>query len=159
MNNFRLLVCIILAGLSFGAMAQDVKLVDLDQLETRIKKGGDTTYVINFWATWCAPCVQELPNFEKLSSDHSDYPLKVLFISLDYKSQLEKSVKPFVRNKKLKNEVFLLNEPNQQLYIDRIDKEWSGSIPATMIINRKKRIRKFYEREFTYPELQRIVKF
>lgn len=134
--------------------AQSVKLLNISQLEDRIKKGGDTVYVVNFWATWCAPCIAELPYFEKLQSVYKDQPLKVLLVSLDFKSKLDKVVIPFVRNKKLNNEVYLLNEPNAQEYIDRVSKEWSGAIPATLIYNKNKNIRNFYEKEFTYAELE-----
>lgn len=134
--------------------AQSVKLLNINQLEDRINNGGDTVYVVNFWATWCAPCIAELPYFEKLQSVYKDQPLKVLLVSLDFKSKLDKVVNPFVRNKKLNNEVYLLNEPNAQEYIDRVSKDWSGAIPATLVYNKKKNIRKFYEKEFTYAELE-----
>jgi thiol-disulfide isomerase/thioredoxin len=136
--------------------AQSVNKLTINQLESRIKNGGDTVYLVNFWATWCAPCIAELPHFEKLQVEYKDQPLKVLLVSLDMKSKLEKVVIPFVKRNKLQNEVFLLNEANEQEYIDRISKEWSGALPATLIYNRKNNIRRFYEREFTYPELEKI---
>jgi thiol-disulfide isomerase/thioredoxin len=136
--------------------AQQVKVLTLDQLDRRIEMGKDTVYVINFWATWCGPCVAELPNFEKLQATYKSRPLKVLLISLDFKSKLEKDVKPFVKKRGLKSEVFWLNEPNEQQYIDRVSKTWSGALPATLVINKKRKIRKFYEKEFTYAELDKI---
>jgi len=114
-----------------------VKLLKLDDLDQRIAKGKDTTYVINFWATWCAPCVAELPNFEKLHLSNLKKPVKVLLVSLDFKSKLQKEVIPFVQHNKINAEVFLLNEADQQQYIERIDKKWSGAIPATLFVNKK----------------------
>lgn len=136
--------------------AQNVKLLRLNQLEQRLDQGKDTVFVINFWATWCAPCIKELPYFEKLQADHTSQPLKVLLVSLDFKSKLETALKPFVQKHKLKNEVFLLDEKNQQEYIDRISKEWSGALPATLVVNKKRNIRKMYEQEFTYAELLKV---
>ncbi|MBC8054664.1 MAG: TlpA family protein disulfide reductase [Sphingobacteriaceae bacterium] len=150
----KLIVLLVFMLFSGSLKAQNVKLLSVDQLEERVSKGGDTVYVVNFWATWCAPCIAELPYFEKLQATYKNQPLKVLLLSLDFKSKLEKAVIPFVRNKKLANEVFLLNEVNAQVYIDRISKEWSGAIPATLIYNKNKGIRKFYEKEFTYAELE-----
>ncbi|WP_231491732.1 TlpA disulfide reductase family protein [Pedobacter sp. Leaf170] len=132
-----------------------VKLLTLDDLDKRIANGKDTTYVVNFWATWCAPCVAELPNFEKLRISNLKKPVKVILVSLDFKSKLEKAVIPFVVKNNIKAEVFLLNEPNQQKYIERIDKKWSGAIPATLFVN--KRIRRFYEKEFTEVELNNAL--
>ncbi|MFD2941674.1 TlpA family protein disulfide reductase [Flavobacterium notoginsengisoli] len=136
---------------SVSAYSQKVKLMNIDQLNERIKNGKDSTYVVNFWATWCAPCIKELPHFEKLSAEHKSEKLAVLLVSLDFKSKLESNVIPFVKRKNLKNEVFLLNESSPQEFIDRIDPSWSGSIPATLFIKGDKR--KFVESEFTYEQL------
>lgn len=135
--------------------AQDVRLLSLDQMEQRFSKGGDTLYVVNFWATWCAPCIEELPYFDKLQSAYPKSPLKVMLVSLDFKSKLETGVKPFVKRSKLSSEIFLLNESNQQEFIDRIDKNWSGALPATLFINNNKKIRKFDQKEFKYEELEK----
>lgn len=136
---------------SFSAYSQNVKLLNINQLNERIKNGKDSTYVVNFWATWCAPCIKELPHFEKLSAEHKSEKLSVLLVSLDFKSKLTSNVVPFVKRKNLKNEVFLLNESSPQEFIDRIDPNWSGSIPATLFIKDDKR--KFVESEFTYEQL------
>ena len=136
---------------SFSAYRQNVKLLNIDQLNERVKNGKDSTYVVNFWATWCAPCIKELPHFEKLQADYKSEKIKVLLVSVDFKSKLTSAVVPFVKRKNLKNEVFLLNESSPQEYIDRIDPSWSGSIPATLFIKGDKR--KFMENEFTYEQL------
>jgi len=130
---------------------QNVKLLNINELNERIKNGKDSTYVVNFWATWCAPCIKELPHFEKLGAEHKSEKVAVLLVSLDFKSKLQSNVIPFVKRKNLKNEVFLLNESNPQEFIDRIDPSWSGSIPATLFIKNDKR--KFVESEFTYEQL------
>ncbi|KUJ59369.1 redoxin [Flavobacteriaceae bacterium CRH] len=136
---------------SLTAQSQKVKLINVDQLQERIKNGKDSTYVVNFWATWCAPCIKELPNFEKLGAAYKSEKLAVLLVSVDFKSKLISNVEPFVKRKNLKNPVFLLNESNPQEYIDRIDPSWSGSIPATLFIKNDKR--KFIESELTYEQL------
>ncbi|RUT71301.1 TlpA family protein disulfide reductase [Flavobacterium cupreum] len=144
------IICVLLScsGLSYS---QNVKLLSVDQLQERIKKGQDSTYVVNFWATWCAPCIKELPHFEKLSQEYKSDKLAVLLVSVDFKSKLNTAVVPFVKRKKLTNPVFLLNESNPQEYIDRIDPSWSGSIPATLFIKNDKK--KFMETELTYEQL------
>ena len=133
------------------ARGQQVRLISIDQLNARIENGKDTTYIINFWATWCAPCIKELPAFEKLNEEYKSEQLKVLLVSVDDISDLKSSVTPFVNKQKMNSEVILLNETDQQQYIDRIDSNWSGSIPATLFIKNGKR--KFFEKEFTFIEL------
>ena len=103
-----------------------------------------------------APDLKELPNFEKLNATYKNQPLKVILVSLDFVSKLDKVVKPFVLKKGLKSEVFLLNEKSPQEYIDRVSKEWSGALPATLVIHPKNKTRKFYEQEFTFEELEKV---
>ncbi|HSC55340.1 MAG TPA: TlpA family protein disulfide reductase [Phnomibacter sp.] len=147
----RLLQIIFLLLWQFTARSQQVRLMNIDQLNKRIENGKDTTFIINFWATWCSPCVKELPNFEKLNKEYQSEKLKVLLVSVDYISKLKTTVIPFVQKRNIKSEVFVLNEKDQQQYIDRIDPSWSGSIPATLFIKNGKR--KFIEKEFTYAQL------
>ncbi|HRI21799.1 MAG TPA: TlpA disulfide reductase family protein [Panacibacter sp.] len=133
----------------FIAFSQ-VKLINIDQLNNRTNHGSDTTYVINFWATWCAPCIKELDSFEKLNKQYKNEKLKVLLISVDFESKLS-SLSTFIKKRNLQTEVFLINEKNEQEYINRIDSGWSGAIPATLFI--KNNDRKFFEKEFTYDQL------
>jgi len=137
----------------FSLVNAQVKLLSFNELEQRVAKGKDTTYVINFWATWCAPCVAELPSFEQLQKENKDKPVKIILLSMDFKSKLKSDVMPFVQKHQLKSEVYVINEPDQQVFIERVNKDWSGAIPATLLINTKTQKRKFYEKEFTYNEL------
>lgn len=147
----KLIIFLFLIFTASQGFSQKVDLLSVDRLNERLEQGRDTTYLVNFWATWCAPCIKELPHFEKLQQDKQKEKLKVLLVSVDFKSRLEKSVVPFVKKRGLKNEVFLLDETDQQEYIDRIDKTWSGAIPATLFVKGKSR--KFVEKEFTYQSL------
>src|SRR3954468_16129413 len=149
MKNF--LIVIVILSLNFTVLSQQVHLITINELNNRIYKGRDTTFIINFWAVSCAPCIKELPYFEKLTDQFKKEKLKVLLINVDFKSELNSSVIPFVKRKKLRNEIFLLDEENQQEYIERIDSNWSGSIPATLIIKNTKR--KFFEKDLSYDEL------
>lgn len=153
-----LVVLLVASATTLNVKARTVKLLKINELEGRLTAGKDTTYIINFWATWCAPCVAELPHFERLAQTYKKEPMKVLLVSLDFRSKLETAVRPFVEKNHLQNEVFLLNESNQQEYIEKISKEWSGSIPATLVVNKKKNIKLFKEQEFSYEELEKLYK-
>jgi thiol-disulfide isomerase/thioredoxin len=116
---------------------------------------GDTTYVINFWATWCAPCVKELPYFEQLREGNEMKPFKMILVSLDFKSKLE-GVKSLIAKKGIQSEVVLLADGRASEWIDLVDSTWSGAIPATLVIKNNKRY--FYEKSYeSYKELEEDI--
>jgi thiol-disulfide isomerase/thioredoxin len=106
----------------------------------------DTTYVVNFWATWCGPCVKEIPYFEELNIKYSKLAFKQILVSLDSPKKLESKVIPFVEKNALQSEVILLADGKYNDWIDRVDPTWSGAIPITLILRGKQKL--FYEREF-----------
>lgn len=138
-----------------SSIAQTVALVNTQDLQSRFKAGRDTVYIVNFWATWCKPCIQELPYFEKFSTEYKSRPVKVLLVNVDSKSKLEGSVKPFIKKNGLKNEVLFLNET---AYQSKIEKTWKGALPATLVVNGKTGERKFNAKALTYDELVKIYK-
>ncbi len=117
----------------------------------------DTTYVINFWATWCKPCVEELPYFEQLTENFKDQKVKVILLSLDFPRQLESKLLPFVAKNQLKSEVIALTDIDFNSWIDKISPQWSGAIPVTLVYNAQKR--HFVGDQFpNYAALETIVK-
>lgn len=132
-------------------------LIKSDDLVKRFTNSSDTTYVINFWATWCAPCVKELPEFEKLNTNYKNKKVKVILVSMDFIADYEKKLVPFVKKKKLQSEVIVLNETKPNEFIDKISTKWNGSIPATMIVNNAKKYSGFFEQELTYGFLQEKI--
>lgn len=126
-----------------------------EELKPLLSKEDSQIYVVNFWATWCAPCVKELPAFEKLLANYKNKNVKVLLVSLDFPLQIESKLIPFIKEKELKSEIILLDDPDQDNWIPKINEKWSGAIPATLIYNAKKRM--FYERSFSYEELEAEV--
>ena len=133
-----------------------IEIYDFKGLEPLLVAEDDRTYVINFWATWCKPCIEELPYFEDLQAENKD--IKVILVSLDFPDKLESQLKPFIDKKQLKSQVVLLDDPYENEWIPKIDSTWSGAIPATLIFNKSKRV--FYETSFTKISLlEEIAKF
>lgn len=130
-----------------------VVAVKYDGLEKYLNKTDDKTYVINFWATWCKPCVEELPAFEKLYATYKNNNVEVILVSLDFPNQINNRVIPFINKNNIKSEVILMADPDQNTWIPKVDENWSGAIPATLIYN--KNTRKFYEQSFTFETLEK----
>ena len=143
---------------ALGLFAQDIPFIKAEQISHWKNAHTDTVYVLNFWATWCAPCVEELPSFEKLNKAYADKKVKVILISTDFKRNVESSVKPFVKKKKLESKVVFMNEPNPNNYINAVDSTWSGAIPATLVWSKQKGVSQFFEKKLTYEELEAAVK-
>ncbi len=135
----------------------EVEILDFDQLRPRLYKSNDTTYVINFWATWCRPCVEELPHFERLQRYQKTRKVKVLLVSLDFEGQTRKKLIPFINRNKIESEVVHLIDPKMNSWINQVAGNWSGAIPGTLIYNKTDRM--FYEGSFSsYNQLFEKVK-
>ena len=128
-----------------------------DEMSSRLNTNSDTTFVMNFWATWCVPCVKELPYFEDLNADKGfEKPVKVVLVSLDEKKHIDKKVVPLIDKKNVKSEVWLLDDPKYNEWIDKVSPEWSGALPGTLIFDKHKR--QFEETSFiSYTELKNII--
>lgn len=139
------------------AQTQQVPIIKFNTLKSYLQSYSDTTYIINFWATWCKPCVAELPAFIAIDGLYKGQPVKVILISLDFKRQYEERLVPFIKNRKITATTMLIDETDYNSWIDKVDPSWSGAIPATLIINGKWGKRKFFEKEFTFEELKNEV--
>ena len=155
----RLLLFLIIIFSSFTfCKAQQVQIIKWNTLEDLLNKKTDTTYVINFWATWCKGCVTELPYFIEQEKQLIDKPFKFYFISLDFKKDFSTRLLPYLAKQNINSTVYLLDETDYNSWIDKVDKRWGGGIPATVIYNASAKKRDFYEQEFNADELSQTLK-
>ena len=151
-------IIFIVGWLAFApAQSQSIKIMKLVQLEQLLNKTDDTLRVINFWATWCAPCVKEIPYFENARQMYASQKVSVVLVSLDDIKDLETKVKPFVSNRKIRSKVLLLDEPDANTWIDKVAPEWSGALPMTLIVNKARTIRHYIGKPVNQAELTSLI--
>ena len=142
----RSLIVLFLLTYSILGTAQEIdRFESFDDFQANLSQS-DKILVVNYWATWCAPCIKELVYFEELDEKYEDLNVEVVLVSLDFKNQYDKRLVPFVQKRGLKSRVIHLADPKTNDWIDKVDPDWSGSIPATQIISGDKKI--FMERSF-----------
>jgi thiol-disulfide isomerase/thioredoxin len=130
------------------------QFVDMEHL---LHFNNDTTYVVNFWATWCGPCVKELPYFEQLHETYTDQKIKIILVSLDFPRQIKTNLIPFIEKRQLKSEVVVLTDGAYNDWIDKVDESWDGAIPVTLVYRGDKRY--FTAKEFQdFEALNNIIK-
>jgi thiol-disulfide isomerase/thioredoxin len=155
MRNTILLISLTLISFC-SATAQQIPAYSAEDI-IRHTSGKDTVYIINFWATWCAPCVHELPEFNKLQGYYAGKPVKILMVSLDFKEDYPNKLAGFLRRIKLEPEVVWLSESDPNTFIPKIDNSWQGSIPATLIVQPGKGFKQFLEGIITEKKIRKIV--
>jgi hypothetical protein len=100
--------------------------------------------------------VKELPDFDSIAKTCGP-TVKILFVSMDFKEDLQTKVVSFLKKRPLHSEVLLLDEVNGNYFIPKISEQWTGSIPATLILNNKKKHKEFYEKKLNYVFLKEEI--
>jgi len=137
-----------------AVQAQQIESYTFESLNQKIQEESrEQVVLVNFWATWCKPCIQELPYFESLNHDKRETKLKVLLVSLDMEKERAEN---YAQKKQLESEVLYLDEVDFNRWIDQISPDWSGAIPATLMIAPGGR-EAFYEGSFSKEELYNTV--
>lgn len=139
---------------SFG---QGFRKISKEELIQIMNDSSDKLHVINFWATWCAPCVKELPEFQKAVNNSDKNKVDFLFVSLDFPSEADKKLLPFLQKNNYTFNVSLMTETDYNSWIDLVDPAWQGNIPATLFFNRSRKIHHFVAEPMDKPQLVKTI--
>jgi thiol-disulfide isomerase/thioredoxin len=136
-----------------------VKIVRFEGLESVINKKDNILYVVNFWATWCKPCMMELPEFMEVNKEYRNNPhFKMILVSLDLAKEADTDVRLFLLKNKIEADVYLLDDnKHMNEWIPAVDKNWSGAIPATVFYRNGKKLQ-FRESKMEKKELYQIIR-
>ena len=127
----------------------------ISELESFIQLRPGPT-VINFWATWCVPCIEEMPWFNKIV--HQNKNVELVFVSLDNNKAYPEKIRSFINAKKITATLIWLNETNADIFCPIIEEDWGGSIPATLFINHSRNYRRFIEAQLSPAELRKQLR-
>jgi thiol-disulfide isomerase/thioredoxin len=145
--------------LVFGmaAKSQSIHKLKIEDVVRSFSAKNDTTYVVNFWATFCKPCNEEIPDFIRLAEKYKKQKVKLLLVSLDLPSYVPVRLPAFIKKYKYNTNHVWLNETNADHFCPMIDQKWSGAIPATIIVNNKTGYRKFTEDQISAAEFEKAL--
>ena len=156
MMKQRRFILFLLIAVSFNAPAQTVEKVKVTDLEKLVRES-KTPLIINFWATWCVPCVQELPYFQEEVKAHAKDSVRLVLVSLDFAESFPEKIEKFVQRKKIQALVYWLDETDADYFCPRVDPKWSGVIPATLFVNPATGYRNFHEASLSRNDLQKEI--
>ena len=149
----------LLAGSLASLQAQKIDKIGVPELEQILASPGDELHVVNFWATWCAPCVteQRTEQAKKLAEEYRDTDVKFILVSLDFPSQIDSRLIPFLKDNKITADVRVMTDLDYNSWIAKVDDSWQGNIPSTLFFNNAENIRYFLPSEVTEEELRDLI--
>ena len=137
--------------------AQDVKAVKVTELARTINESKGPL-IVNFWATFCVPCIQEMPYFQEMARQYKSQNVSLLFVSLDLKEAYPTKVNAMAKKLQLTFPVVWLNETNADYFCPKIDTTWSGSMPSSLFVNNATGYHRFFEDQLSKEKLEGVIK-
>ena len=153
MKRITIILAFVFSIPVFGQQAKKIKITDLEKIIAESK----TPLIINFWATYCKPCIGEMPYFLALEKEYKKDKLQLLFVSLDMEDDYPSKVNAFLQKRKITSSCAWLDETNADYFCPKIDPAWSGALPATLFVNNSDKYKKFVEDSFSKEELKKEV--
>lgn len=149
---------ILITSMAFHkGFSQQITKAKIEDITAYIQKA-DHPLIVNFWATWCKPCVAELPLLQQTAEQNKSAQIELVLVSLDFPEAYPNDILDFIKKRNINATFFWLDETDADHFCPVIDKQWQGSIPATLIVNKKNNYRKFAEKKIDPTELESAVK-
>jgi len=131
----------------------DVSEITIDELNDIIKKREGKALLINIWATWCVPCKEEFPDLINFSKKYGEQ-IELIGISIDYPDEVESKIKPFLQRLRPNFINYVNVESDAEKFINNLNPDWSGAIPATFFYDSEGKQFLFYEGKLSFEEFE-----
>ena len=122
----------------------NVKAVGEPELKSILDANQGQVLLVNVWATWCKPCREEFPDLVRLQDFYRGKKVRIITISADYPDEIESKILPFLKKFDINFPVYVQNFSKQEDFINRMNKDWSGALPATFIYDKKGQQQAFF---------------
>jgi len=142
--------------LSAIIQAQEVKRIKATELAKTIKES-KTPLIVNFWATFCVPCIEEMPYFQQLVQEYKSKNVSLVFVSLDLKEAYPNKVIAMAKKLNLVFPVAWLDETNADYFCPKIDTSWTGGMPSSLFVNNATGYHKFFEDQLSKEKLEKEI--
>ncbi len=154
----RIVFLFTLTAFCITAHSQTIARLKIEDVVRSYSAKNDTVYVVNFWATFCKPCNEEIPDFIKIVEKYKKQKVKLLLVSLDLPSYVPVKLPAFIKKNNYKTNHVWLNETDADRFCPMIDPTWSGAIPATIIVNNNTGYKKFFGDQVSPGEFEASIK-
>lgn len=151
-------MCAIFLALLAGRAHAKAKIVpaDLQRVQAEIRKPGARAVLVNVWATWCEPCVEEMPDLLRVYRAHKAQGLRLVLVSADDEETRPQAEK-FLAAQGVKWTTFL-KTGDDMAFIDGLDRRWSGALPASFLFDGKGQVIHFWPTPVTAADLTAKLK-
>ncbi len=137
--------------------AQEIKRMKVTELARTIKES-KKPLIINFWATFCVPCIQEMPYFQELVQQYKSKDVSLVFVSLDLKEAYPIRINEMAKKLNLVFPVAWLDETNADYFCPKIDTSWTGGMPSSLFVNNTTGYHKFFEDQLSKEKLEKEIR-
>lgn len=125
------------------------------QVLAAVRSGGSSVTVVNFWATWCIPCREELPAYVRIGREFDPDKVRMIFISTDFAEDVPEA-RQFLAEYGVTGLTYR-NSDSDRAFMDSFSGEWSGALPATGLFDNEGNLAEFWEGRTTYDRLKERI--
>ncbi len=153
--NGLLAITMVLNITTSGISQLKITPVNGDDLLKIVQDSDAEVVMVNIWATWCQPCVEEFPDMMRVYKEFKNQGLELVLISTDFKKH-EQGAKDFLITQGVDFPTYLKDGDDME-FINTLQPDWSGAIPATLIFNRDGVMKDFWVGKASYEKFKHSV--